>query len=87
MKLYSYNIICIVSGKSKPKTAVDDSSGPNNYEDMEGDSYFFSYFMTVCVVFILGYVGYHNKQKVNLLPFIILKIIIRFNNKSWSFHK
>lgn len=30
----------------------------------EDDSYFFFYFMVVCVAFVLGYVGYHNKQKI-----------------------
>jgi len=33
-------------------------------EDVEDDSYFFQYFMVVCVIFIAGYVGYHNKQKI-----------------------
>ncbi|XP_018327569.1 trans-Golgi network integral membrane protein TGN38 [Agrilus planipennis] len=30
----------------------------------DGDSYFFSYFMVICIVFIGGYVVYHNKQRI-----------------------
>nr|CAH7716921.1 unnamed protein product [Callosobruchus chinensis] len=36
----------------------------NNLDEMDGESYFFSYFMVVCVLFVLGYVVYHNRQKV-----------------------
>lgn len=39
----------------------------NMYRDdrtVEDDSYFFTYFMMLCVVFIFAYVGYHNKQKI-----------------------
>ncbi|KAL3278907.1 hypothetical protein HHI36_016425 [Cryptolaemus montrouzieri] len=35
-----------------------------DYGDMDGNSHFFTYFSFICVVFVLGYIGYHNKQKV-----------------------
>lgn len=69
--------------KSKPDTLNEDVNAPNYLaDDSEGDSYFFSYFMTVCVVFVLGYVGYHNKQKVftarALLKFHLINLICFF---------
>ncbi|CAH0559650.1 unnamed protein product [Brassicogethes aeneus] len=45
----------------------DKGEKPNDsiYNDaMDGDSYFFSYFMVVCLMFVLGYVAYHNRQKL-----------------------
>ncbi|KAK9878875.1 hypothetical protein WA026_003704 [Henosepilachna vigintioctopunctata] len=44
---------------------IDQFSETYNYDgDMEGNSYFFTYFTFICVAFIIGYVGYHNKQKI-----------------------
>lgn len=45
----------------------EDNLSHNLYKDdrtVEDDSYFFTYFMMLCVVFIFAYVGYHNKQKI-----------------------
>lgn len=50
--------------KNKPDTLIEDGNIASIAVDDVGESYFFSYFMTVCVLFVLGYVGYHNKQKV-----------------------
>lgn len=50
---------------AKPKEIDEDIAV--NYKNQnidDSDSYFFSYFMMVCVVFICGYVAYHNKQKI-----------------------
>ncbi|KAK5650385.1 hypothetical protein RI129_001414 [Pyrocoelia pectoralis] len=50
---------------AKPKEIDEDTAA--NYKNQnidDSDSYFFSYFMMVCVVFICGYVAYHNKQKI-----------------------
>lgn len=46
----------------------DEDLYPANFQNQDiddGDSYFFSYFMMVCVTFIGCYVAYHNKQKVS----------------------
>ncbi|XP_018573482.1 trans-Golgi network integral membrane protein TGN38-like isoform X2 [Anoplophora glabripennis] len=54
--------------KEKPNTLAEEM--PANYntaEELDGESYFFSYFMVICVLFVLGYVGYHNRQKVMAL--------------------
>lgn len=52
--------------KTKPLNTNEDESPSSvaNENSTEDDSYFFQYFMMVCIVFILGYVGYHNKQKI-----------------------
>ncbi|GLV32019.1 hypothetical protein CBL_07778 [Carabus blaptoides fortunei] len=51
----------------EPESAVpvisDQSITPREYDDVE-DSNFFAYFMFVSVLFIAGYVLYHNKQKI-----------------------
>ncbi|XP_022904777.2 trans-Golgi network integral membrane protein TGN38-like [Onthophagus taurus] len=53
------------SSKPKPKEVNEDVNMPVNSDQIEEeDSFFFVYFMMVCAVFILGYIGYHNKQKV-----------------------
>lgn len=53
---------------SKPlQTDEGASSFSVNYQSQnidDSDSYFFSYFMMVCIMFICGYVAYHNKQKI-----------------------
>lgn len=53
---------------SKPREIDEDSSNlAANFQNQNVDdsnSYFFSYFMMVCVLFICGYVAYHNKQKI-----------------------
>lgn len=51
----------------KPNT-LDESI--NYKSEIDNESYFFSYFMVLCLIFIVGYVGYHNKQKVNYYNFI-----------------
>ncbi|XP_031332538.1 trans-Golgi network integral membrane protein 2-like [Photinus pyralis] len=52
----------------KPKEIDEDNLNiAANFQNQnidDSDSYFFSYFMMVCVVFIFGYVAYHNKQKI-----------------------
>nr|XP_008201128.1 PREDICTED: trans-Golgi network integral membrane protein 1 isoform X1 [Tribolium castaneum] len=48
---------------SKP-SKLDESEPVNYSTEMENDSYFFTYFMVLCVIFIAGYVCYHNKQKI-----------------------
>lgn len=53
--------------KGKPSTLTVAGEMPANAEDLDGESYFFSYFMVICVLFVLGYVGYHNRQKVMAL--------------------
>lgn len=55
----------------KPGTVEGDSVSNFNTpeEDMDGDSQFFSYFTVIMCLFIVGYVGYHNRQKV--LAFIL----------------
>lgn len=54
--------------KGKPSETIEGiSSFPANYQNQnidDSDSYFFSYFMMVCIMFICAYVAYHNKQKV-----------------------
>ncbi|CAH2002496.1 unnamed protein product [Acanthoscelides obtectus] len=53
-----------VSKSIKKKLVTsDEPASYNNLEEMDGESYFFSYFMAVCVLFVLGYVVYHNRQK------------------------
>ncbi|KAJ8921483.1 hypothetical protein NQ315_003101 [Exocentrus adspersus] len=56
--------------KEKPSKLTAAGGMPanlNTTEDLDGESYFFSYFMVVCLLFVLGYVGYHNRQKVMAL--------------------
>lgn len=55
--------------KQKPSTLDDDqkSTFPEIEDDMDGDSYFFSYFSVLMCLVIVGYVAYHNRQKV--LPY------------------
>ncbi|GJQ69468.1 hypothetical protein Trydic_g6575 [Trypoxylus dichotomus] len=51
--------------QAKPQETDEDVLNPQfNSNSDEEDSFFFIYFMMVCAVFILGYIGYHNKQKV-----------------------
>lgn len=56
--------------KAKPLEIDEDASNiAVNFENQnidDSDSYFFSYFMMVCIMFICGYVAYHNKQKVTI---------------------
>lgn len=52
-----------VSVPQKPDKTY--SSAANTQTTVDGDSYFFSYFMMLCIIIVLFYVGYHNKQKVN----------------------
>lgn len=51
----------------KPPETDDEPDSGNYPPEMEGDSYFFTYFMLLCIIFIVGYVCYHNKQKVIFL--------------------
>ncbi|CAH1119192.1 unnamed protein product [Phaedon cochleariae] len=53
----------------KPQLNLNDPPmvSTDNVYEIDGDSYFFSYFMVICVMFILGYVGYHNRLKVMAL--------------------
>jgi hypothetical protein len=61
------NLESSVEKSSKPLKIGD--TDPANYStEMDGDSYFFTYFMLLCIIFIVGYVCYHNKQKVSLVP-------------------
>ncbi|XP_060527333.1 trans-Golgi network integral membrane protein 2-like [Cylas formicarius] len=51
--------------KEKPHTLEDEPINSfDTTEDMSGDSYFFSYFTVVMCLVIVGYVGYHNRQKI-----------------------
>ncbi|XP_066141673.1 trans-Golgi network integral membrane protein 1-like [Euwallacea fornicatus] len=53
--------------KPKPNTLdADEPASSVNIvdDDMDGDSYFFSYFTVLMCLVIVGYVGYHNRQKV-----------------------
>lgn len=50
--------------KEKPETLDGEPASYSNTDDLDGESYFFFYFMVVCVLFVLGYVGYHNRQRV-----------------------
>ncbi|XP_066251092.1 putative mediator of RNA polymerase II transcription subunit 26 [Euwallacea similis] len=55
------------SKKLKPNTLdADEPASSDNIidDDMDGDSYFFSYFTVLMCLVIVGYVGYHNRQKV-----------------------
>ncbi|XP_074042373.1 uncharacterized protein [Leptinotarsa decemlineata] len=63
-------------GQAEPELVLDHRSKSNtletavnedNVEELDGGSYFFSYFMVICVFFVLGYVGYHNRIKVMAL--------------------
>jgi hypothetical protein len=57
------NLESSVEKSSKPLKIGD--TDPANYStEMDGDSYFFTYFMLLCIIFIVGYVCYHNKQKI-----------------------
>ncbi|XP_072395843.1 uncharacterized protein [Diabrotica undecimpunctata] len=53
----------------KPDTTVQEISpvSDDNLDVVDGESPFFSYFMVICVVFVLGYVAYHNRIKVMAL--------------------
>ncbi|KAK9758687.1 hypothetical protein QE152_g725 [Popillia japonica] len=55
-----------IKQQPKPQETDEDVLIPpyNSSNSDEEDSFFFIYFMMVCAVFILGYLGYHNKQKV-----------------------
>ncbi|KAJ8985359.1 hypothetical protein NQ317_008392 [Molorchus minor] len=58
--------------KNKKADTVDSYQDPppisyQTSENIDGESYFFSYFMAICVLFVLGYVGYHNRQRVMAL--------------------
>lgn len=55
---------------------ADQSISPREYADVE-DSNFFAYFMFISVMFIAGYVVYHNKQKVSCIIHS-LNISVRF---------
>ncbi|XP_065170827.1 LOW QUALITY PROTEIN: trans-Golgi network integral membrane protein 1-like [Atheta coriaria] len=53
--------------KEKPLSTNEDEDfnrSVTNDDLSTNDSYFFSYFMMFCILFVMGYVGYHNKQKV-----------------------
>lgn len=52
--------------KQKPSTLDEDQKSifPESEDDMDGDSYFFSYFSVLMCLVIVGYVAYHNRQKV-----------------------
>ncbi|KAF7281580.1 hypothetical protein GWI33_004547 [Rhynchophorus ferrugineus] len=56
----------VQTNKAKPNTVEDESV--NNFntteDEMDGDSYFFSYFTVLMCLCIVGYVGYHNRQKI-----------------------
>jgi len=41
----------------------------------EDDSHLFTYFTVVTVACIAGYIGYHNKQKVNLIHTHLYSIV------------
>lgn len=49
----------------KPNTLVEDNPVSNVNTEVDGESYFFSYFMVVCILFVMGYVFYHNRAKVS----------------------
>lgn len=49
----------------KPNTLAEDTPVNNMTTDVDGESYFFSYFMVICILFIMGYVFYHNRAKVS----------------------
>jgi len=49
---------------SETENDINYSHNFQNQSITEDNSYFFPYFMMVCIFFILGYVGYHNKQKI-----------------------
>ncbi|CAG9857959.1 unnamed protein product [Phyllotreta striolata] len=51
----------------KPDTLQENPINVENAEEIDGESYFMSYFMVVCVLVVLGYVGYHNRVKVMAL--------------------
>ncbi|XP_050303250.1 uncharacterized protein LOC126741027 isoform X2 [Anthonomus grandis grandis] len=50
--------------KVKPSTVEEESVNPYNANDLEGDSNFFSYFSLLMCLCVVGYVGYHNRQKI-----------------------
>ncbi|XP_044258506.1 trans-Golgi network integral membrane protein TGN38-like isoform X2 [Tribolium madens] len=52
------------AGRVSKPSKLDESEPVNYSSEMENDSYFFTYFMVLCVIFIAGYVCYHNKQKI-----------------------
>ncbi|XP_057655520.1 trans-Golgi network integral membrane protein TGN38-like isoform X1 [Diorhabda carinulata] len=51
-------------GDKKPDFVQDSPVNSDNMDEIDGESYFFTYFMVICILFILGYVGYHNRLKV-----------------------
>lgn len=64
------------------KPAVSDNSAVTYQTKEDGDSYFFSYFMMMCIVVVLVYIGYHNKQKVcnvilSKVPALIRALVIK----------
>lgn len=52
--------------EKKPDTLQGNPISTDNIDEIDGESYFLSYFMVVCVLVVLGYVGYHNRIKVRL---------------------
>lgn len=46
----------------------------------EDDSHFFTYFTVITLACLAGYIGYHNKQKVNLTLYFYLTFMIIFND-------
>lgn len=58
------NKVDVVKPKEIDEDNVNIAANYQNQNIDDSDSYFFSYFMMVCVVFIFGYVAYHNKQKI-----------------------
>lgn len=53
--------------EKKPDTLQGNPISTDNIDEIDGESYFLSYFMVVCVLVVLGYVGYHNRIKVMAL--------------------
>lgn len=64
-KLTTFRQAAEASVPQKPDKTY--SSPMNSSSTVDGDSYFFSYFMMLCIIIVLFYVGYHNKQKVNIM--------------------
>ncbi|KAG5894042.1 hypothetical protein JTB14_037887 [Gonioctena quinquepunctata] len=52
---------------ARKSNTLESSATDENMEELDGGSYFFSYFMVICVMFVLGYLGYHNRIKVMAL--------------------
>lgn len=56
--------VAVKKSEKKPDFVEDNPVDSENIDDIDGESYFFTYFMVICILFILGYVGYHNRLKV-----------------------